>query len=116
MSKVLSIIADNSNVSATLLSTEEHLIVSGDLEMYSQGSIRFSQLIDREDKVAHGDKIVTSNISDKYLPGILIGYIESIDVDSNNLTKSGEIIPAVDFGHLDEVLIVLDKKQTINEE
>ena len=55
-------------------------------------------------------------ISDKYLPGILIGYIESIDVDSNNLTKSGEIIPAVDFGHLDEVLIVLDKKQTINEE
>ena len=61
-------------------------------------------------------KIVTSDISDKYLPGILIGYIESIDVDSNNLTKSGEIIPAVDFGHLDEVLIILDKKQTINEE
>ena len=108
--KVLSIIADNSNVSATLLSTEEHLIVSGDLELYSQGSIRFSQLIDREEKVAHGDTIVTSNISDKYLPGILIGYIESLDVDSNNLTKSGEIIPAVDFGHLDEVLVILDKK------
>lgn len=115
-SKVLSIIADNSNVSATLLSTEEHLIVSGDLELYSQGSIRFSQLIDRDEKVAHGDKIVTSNISDKYLPGILIGYIESLDVDSNNLTKSGEIIPAVDFGHLDEVLVILDKKQTVNKE
>lgn len=114
--KVLSIIADNSNVSATLLSTEEHLIVSGDLELYSQGSIRFSQLIDREGKVAHGDKIVTSNISDKYLPGILIGYIENIDVDSNNLTKSGEVTPAVDFGHLDEVLVILDKKQTIDEE
>lgn len=115
-SKVLSIIADNSNVSATLLSTEEHLIVSGDLELYSQGSIRFSQLIDREGKVANGDKIVTSNISDKYLPGILIGYIENIDVDSNNLTKSGEVTPAVDFGHLDEVLVILDKKQTIDEE
>ena len=114
--KVLSIIADNSNVSATLLSTEEHLIVSGDLELYSQGSIRFSQLIDREGKVANGDKIVTSNISDKYLPGILIGYIENIDVDSNNLTKSGEVTPAVDFGHLDEVLVILDKKQTIDEE
>lgn len=114
--KVLSIIADNSNVSATLLSTEEHLIVSGDLELYSQGSIRFSQLIDREGNVTNGDKIVTSNISDKYLPGILIGYIESIDVDSNNLTKSGEVTPAVDFGHLDEVLVILDKKQTIDEE
>lgn len=113
--KVLSIIADTSNVSATLLSTEEHLIVSGDLELYSQGSIRFSQLIDREGKVTNGDKIVTSNISDKYLPGILIGYIEKIDVDSNNLTKSGEVTPAVDFGHLDEVLVILDKKQTIND-
>ena len=113
--KVLSIIADNSNVSATLLSTEEHLIVSGDLELYSQGSIRFSQLIDREDHVISGDKIVTSNISDKFLPGILIGYIKDIDVDSNNLTKSGEVTPAVDFGHLDEVLVILDTKQTITD-
>ncbi len=115
-SKVLSIIADTSNVSATLLSTEEHLIVSGDLELYSQGSIRFSQLIDRDGAVKEGDKIVTSNISDKYLPGILIGYIENIDVDSNNLTKSGEVTPAVDFGRLDEVLVILETKQTIEEE
>lgn len=114
--KVLSIIADNSNVSGTLLSTEEHLIVSGDLELYSEGSIRFSQLIDRDNLVKEGDKIVTSNISDKYLPGILIGYIESIDMDSNNLTKSGEVTPAVDFGHLSEVLVIMETKQTIDEE
>ena len=113
--KVLSIIADTSNVSSTVLSTEEYLIVSGDLELYSQGSIRFSQLIDRDGAVKEGDKIVTSNISDKYLPGILIGYIENIDVDSNNLTKSGEVTPAVDFGRLDEVLVILETKQTIEE-
>ena len=114
--KVLSIIADTSNVSSTVLSTEEYLIVSGDLELYSQGSIRFSQLIDRDGAVKEGDKIVTSNISDKYLPGILIGYIENIDVDSNNLTKSGEVTTAVDFGRLDEVLVILETKQTIEEE
>ena len=113
--KVLSIIADTSKVSTTLLSTEEHLIVSGDLELYSEGSIRFSQLIDRDGVVKEGDKIVTSNISDKYLPGILIGYIENIDMDSNNLTKSGEVTPAVDFGRLDEVLVILETKQTIDE-
>ena len=113
--KVLSIIADTSNVSSTVLSTEEYLIVSGDLELYSQGSIRFSQLIDRDGAVKEGDKIVTSNISDKYLPGILIGYIENIDMDSNNLTKSGEVTPAVDFGRLDEVLVILETKQTIEE-
>ena len=59
-----------------------------------------------------GDKIVTSNVSDKYLPGILIGYISSINVDSNNLTKSGTLIPAADFRALREVLIITDLKQT----
>jgi rod shape-determining protein MreC len=66
--------------------------------------------------VEQGDKVVTSNISDKYLPGILIGYIETINRDSNNLTKSGYIIPAVDFEHLSEVLVITDKKQKIGEE
>jgi rod shape-determining protein MreC len=33
-------------------------------------------------------------------------------MDSNNLTKSGTVTPAVDFEHLQEVLVILDKKQT----
>ena len=60
--------------------------------------------------------IITSNVSDKYLPGILIGYISQINVDSNNLTKSGLITPAVDFEHLEEVLVITELKQTVEEE
>jgi rod shape-determining protein mreC len=33
-------------------------------------------------------------------------------MDSNNLTKSGTITPAVDFEHIEEVLVILNKKQT----
>ncbi len=109
--KVTSIINDNSNVSGMVLSTSDNLIVSGDLELMSQGLIRFEQLVDSDNQVAEGDKIVTSNISDKYLPGILIGYISTMEMDSNNLTKSGYATPAVDFQHLEEVLIILQKKQ-----
>ena len=58
---------------------------------------------------------MTSSISDKYLPGILIGYINSISADSNNLTKSGRITPAVDFEHLEEVLVITELKQQIEE-
>ena len=37
--------------------------------------------------------IVTSNISGKFLPGILIGYATDITVDyHDNLTKSGYLI------------------------
>ncbi len=109
--KVMSIIDDNSNVSGSMLSTSDKLIVVGDLELMSDGVIRFQNLIDSADKVVEGDKIVTSSVSDKYLPGILIGYISTINRDSNNLTKSGTMTPAVDFAHLEEVLVILELKQ-----
>ena len=78
-------------------------------------SISQEDLYDEENKVAVGDKVVTSNISDKFLPGILIGYISSIESDPNNLTKSGYITPAVDFKHMSEVLVVTEMKQATEE-
>ncbi len=113
--KVKAIIADDSNVSAMVLSSSDNMIVSGDLKLYASGVISFEQLVDSDDKVVEGDKIVTSNISDKYLPGILIGYISTINRDANNLTKSGYITPAVDFEHLEEVLVIMELKQDIAE-
>ena len=114
--KVMAVIADNSNTSGMVLSTSDNLIVSGDLELYADGVISFEKLVDSADRVVEGDKIVTSNVSDKYLPGILIGYISSINVDANNLTKSGLITPAVDFEHLEEVLVITELKQSIEEQ
>lgn len=114
--KVISIIDDKSNVSGMILSTSDRLIVSGDLELMNSGMIRFSQLLNSEGTVKEGDKVVTSHISDKFLPGILIGYIGEINSDENNLTCSGTIIPAADFEHLEEVLIIMKKKDQIDEE
>ncbi len=113
--KVTAIIADNSNVSGKVLATSDYLLVEGDLEIYGSGFIRFEKLVDSADKVVVGDKIVTSNISDKYLPNILIGYINTLNVDANNITKSGQLTPAVDFEHLEEVLVILQLKQSIEE-
>ncbi len=114
-SRVTALISDNTNVSGMTLATEDNMIVSGDLKMMSQGLISFSQLIDSKDQVAEGDKVVTSNISDKYLPNILIGYVHTVNRDKNNLTKSGYLTPAVDFEHLSEVLIITDTKQQVEE-
>lgn len=111
--KVTSIIEDNNNTSGLLLSTGDHLIVTGDLTTMPKGMIAFSKLVDNDNKAAVGDKIVTSNISDHYLPGILIGYISSIETDSNNLTKSGTLTTAVDFEHLEDVLVIMKLKQTV---
>ena len=113
--KVRSIIDDASNVSAMVTSTQDNFNVTGDLESLSQsGVITFSELRDSEDKVNIGDSVVTSYVSDQYQQGILIGYITSIEENPNNLTKSGTITPVVDFEHIQEVLVILDLKNTGN--
>lgn len=114
-SKVKAVIADNSNISGTVLATGDNLIVSGDLQAMEEGVISFSQLVDSDGIIEEGDKVVTSDISSLFLPDILIGYMEEINIDANNITKSGYITPAVDFEHLSEVLIILELKQTIEE-
>lgn len=113
--KVNAVINDNSNVSGMVLASSDILMVTGSLELMEDGVIGFEQLIDSAGKVKVGDKVVTSSISDKYLPSILIGYITEINQDSNNITKSGKITPAVDFEHLEEVLVIMETKQQIDD-
>lgn len=109
-SRVTSIISDGNFVSAMMLSTNDTLMVEGSLELMSSGIILFSQLRDENNAIHEGDKVVTSKISDKFLPGLLIGYIKYVENDSNNLTKSGYLTPVVDFSDLSEVLIITDMK------
>lgn len=114
--KVRSIIDDTSNVSGATLTTSDYCIVNGNLQtMNERQVIEFSGLKKGENDIGTGEQIVTSNISDRYLPGILIGYIQDIQENSNSLTCSGTITPAVDFEHLDEVLVILQKKQAEEE-
>ncbi len=112
---VRSIIDDSSRVSSMLLNTSDICTVSGDLQLMESGYIKL-QYLDKEVKINDGDMIITSSISEKYLEGILIGYAKDVELDSNNLTQSGYIVPAVDFKHIQNVLVILDKKVTSNEE
>ena len=114
--RVRSIIDDASNVSALVLSTSDKCIVNGDLTLMQDGKIRFEQLPNNESEIKVGEQVVTSHISSKYLQGILIGYISDIQVDANNLTRSGFITPVVDFQHLQEVLVITKTKAELLEE
>jgi rod shape-determining protein MreC len=108
---VRSIIDDSSNVSAMTVSTSDNCVVEGDLELIDEGKLRFEQLYDQEDKVTVGERIVTSNISEKYVPGLFIGYVSEIEQDTNNLTKTGTIVTPVDFRHLKDVFVITVNKQ-----
>ena len=107
---VRSIIDDSSRVSAMAQQSGDSCIVAGDLQLFKEGCLKLSYM-EKDDDIKDGDMIVTSNISGKFLPGILVGYATDITVDYNdNLTKSGYLIPAARFDRLQEVLVITDLK------
>ncbi len=108
---VRSIIDDLSRVSAMGLRTGDKCIIAGDLTLYRDGRLSITN-ITKDGDIQDGDQIVTSNISSKFLPGILIGYAADITIDSERLTKSGYLIPAADFDDLQEVLVITEIKET----
>lgn len=108
---VRAIIDDSSNVSAMTVGTDDTCVVEGELELIDEGKLRFSQLYDKNDKVTVGERVVTSNISDKYVEGLFIGYVSEIELDTNNLTKTGTIVTPVDFQHLKDVFVITVNKQ-----
>ena len=114
--RVRAITDDDSNVSAMISTTSDTCIIAGNLQLLDEGTLSLVKLTDDNNHVHVGDKVVTSSISEKYLPGILIGYISELNNDANNLTKSGTVNPAVDFHHLQEVLVIRTLKEYIPSE
>lgn len=110
-SRVRSIIDDNCNVSGMSLESQDTCIVSGDLKLMKEHGVIRVDMISMDAAFKEDGEIVTSHISDVYLQGILIGYIQDIRIDSSNMTKTAYLIPAVDFERLDEVLIVTELKE-----
>ena len=104
-SKVLSIIDDTSSVSAQVLRTNEVGVVRGDKILMNDGLCKV-QHITMEAQMIQGDEMVTSHLGDIYPPGILIGTIIEIKTESHGLTKYALLEPAVDFQHLEEVLVI----------
>lgn len=115
-SRVLSIIDDTSNISCMVLTTHDHLMVSGNLATMENGYITFNQLSENAKDVEVGDKVVTSNISDVYLSGIQVGNISYMEHDANHLSISGYISPSVNFEHISEVLVITKLKSDINQQ
>lgn len=112
---VRSIIDDSSRVGGMAMQSGDGCIVAGDLTLFKEGRLRITNVL-KESDLKEGDKIVTSNISSVFLPGILVGYAADITNDTNNVTKSGYLIPAAEFDSLQEVLVITDLKADMMKE
>ena len=109
---VRSIIDDSSNVRDMFLDNSETCTVKGNLKLLDEGHIEVTD-IKKGSSIQDGYEVVTSYTSQKYHPGILIGYVSGIKVDPSNMTESGYLTPAVDFSKLDMVLIITREKEEL---
>ena len=109
---VTSIINDNVNVSAMQSTTGDACVVTGDLPYMKEHGLLKLQYMDTDFNISRDNVIVTSNISDRYLPGLVIGYAQDVTVDENGLAASGYLKPAADFKHIRNVLVVTTQKQS----
>ena len=109
--RVRSIIDDESSVTGSFLKTSDMCFVNGNLKLIGTGMIDISG-IPADAEVKDGYEVVTSPVSDKYLPGILIGYARDIKTDSSNITQSAHLTPAADFSGLDMVLVITEVKDS----
>ena len=113
--KVRAVIDDNSNISPKVMPVNALCTVEWDLNLYDSGYLLVEN-IDKDANVSIGDKVVTSPISDLYHSGLIIGYVAKTSYDTNNLTMTAYITPAVDFSNITDVLVITAEKKTVSHE
>jgi rod shape-determining protein MreC len=74
--------------------------------------------VDVTDPIAVGDAVVTAGLvldqgvaRSPYPKGLLVGRVQAIQRDANALTQTAFVRPALDFGSLERLLVVLDFRQ-----
>ena len=108
-SKVTAIIDPSSEVSVMVERTRDIGVVRGSFSATSDNQLELYFLPSGFDLVP-GDKIVTSCMSSIFPKTITVGTVSEVTRRSAEGSQSNAIIePAVDFGHLEEVLVLVPK-------
>ena len=110
--RVRAIVDDRSKVTAAVGPNSALCTVEGSLSTSKDGYL-LAVDISKEAKVNVGDRVVTANVSDRFLDGLTIGYVSELIPDPNNLTVTARIRTAVDFSDVRDVLVITDRKQEV---
>ncbi|BEP29928.1 rod shape-determining protein MreC [Helicovermis profundi] len=111
-SKVVTIIDNKSSIGF------ESLKVKSSFDGILSGTYNYNligNLFDPKAKVEFGDKIITSGLG-IYPKGILIGYVDKINTNKDNLLIEVKVKPTVNFKKINKVIVLpYDKERTYDE-
>lgn len=109
-SRVLLLSDHNSGVDALVQRTRARGLVEGSLNRSC--SMKY---IKRGDEVEVDDVVVTSGLDAIFPKGILIGRVSAVTRKDFGLFQVADVVPAVDFSKLEEVLVLTSPPLQVNE-
>jgi len=102
VSRVLLISDGNSNIDALVQGTRVQGMLQG------SGTMRcVLKYIPKTEEVKTGDLVVSSGMTEVFPKGLLLGTVIRADKKDSGLFQRIEVVPAVDFTRLEEVLVLM---------
>ncbi|MCP5057226.1 MAG: rod shape-determining protein MreC [bacterium] len=77
------------------------------------GELEFVFMV-RGDDVLPGDVVITSGFGGVYPKGVRVGRVTDVSTDRAELLHKARVTPAVDFGHLEQVFVMLRRAPTMD--
>lgn len=99
--KVMLIIDNDSQVGGMILRTRDIGVLYG-----RDKDICLLNYLSRNADIKKGDLVITSGFDGFFPKGVILGEVEKVYSEDFGLYKYAEIVPAVDFNKLEEVLVI----------
>jgi rod shape-determining protein MreC len=106
-SKVLLITDVSSSTNALIQSSRAKGVVNG-----SRNGQLLMTYIPQGVKIQTGDKVVTSGVGGVFPPGLWVGTVTDVRQNDVDLFQSAQLEPAVDFGQVEEVMVIVNHLPT----
>lgn len=106
-SKVTTIVESGSSVGAYVERTSDAGVCEGSFELSSEGLCELNYL-PAESQAKVGDRILSTGFGSVYPRDLVVGYIESIDINPYTRSLAVQVKCAVDFSELTQVMIITD--------
>ena len=108
ISVVLLVSDENCKVAASVEGSREQGIVSGERVTAGLNPLLNLNFLSKQADLKPGQKVYTSGVGGVFPSGLLIGVVKSFRV--RELDGQGQLAPAVDLSHLEDVFVVTGRK------
>ncbi len=106
-STVSTVVDANFQMGGYLTRTAGAAVLEGDFTLMGEGKLKLTYLPE-DTALMVGDQILTSNQSDLYPSGLIVGYIESLQSDISGTTQYAVVVPESNLEQLQQVFVITD--------